>query len=64
MAKGRPKPPVLGYICGHCATNKPRIRDNMHVNCSCGAAPNPQLAELLQLKHWPSLEGAVWPVAE
>ncbi len=56
MSRGRKPPPIGIYCCTGCATDKPTIRDGVHVNCSrdgCGAAPNPQLARLWNLQAWP-----------
>lgn len=51
--RGR-QPPAIGvYCCAGCATDKPTIRDGVHVACKCGAAPNDQLARLWNLPEWP-----------
>jgi predicted nucleic acid-binding Zn ribbon protein len=54
--RGRQPPPIGVYACTGCVTDKPTIRNEVHVNCSkCGAPPNRQLERLWQLPNWPSV---------
>jgi hypothetical protein len=51
--RGRQPPEIAVYCCTGCARDKPTIRNGIHVACSCGAAPNDQLARLWNLPDWP-----------
>lgn len=51
--RGRPARPVGVYCCTSCGTDKPTIRNGIHVHCPCGAAPNRQLERLWDLPDWP-----------
>lgn len=53
VKRGRPRADVGMYICTGCASDKPTIRNGVHVECACGAAPNSQLARLWDLPDWP-----------
>lgn len=54
--RGRPQPNVGFYCCTGCASDKPTIRNGVHVACSkCAAPPNKQLARLWNLPEWPKV---------
>lgn len=57
--RGRPEPDYSIYSCAGCGTDKPTIRDGVHVPCKCGAAPNPSLAKLHDLPDWPRVVSGV-----
>ena len=57
--RGRQPPSYDVYGCTECYDGKPRIRNGEYVNCSCGAAPNSNLARLYRMPDWPRVP-VVW----